>query len=283
MISRLTPILIIVSSAFACPAQESATISPLRPVSTSYTAHFGSSRLSDTYLTPLKYDGITFGLEMQRTQAMKFRPSTISSWLYFSIDADRTHNPSRNSTIWNADVDIEWAMLWRHKFPYSISAGIGPGIHGMAGALYSTRNGNNPVAARAAATLDAAGFISWRTRVGRCPLAVTYRTSIPLTGVFFSPDYGELYYEIWVGNRSGLTHAAWPGNYFAMINLLTAELNLGGTSLNIGYRGSILSSKESDIVSQRFTHAVSIGLSGEWITLNPRKSIDSSANVILAY
>ncbi len=97
-----------------------------------------------------------------------------------------------------------------------------------------------------------------------------YEVSLPVTGAFFAPDYGQLYYEIWLGERSGLCRAAWWGNYFDMDNLLTADLRLGGTTLRLGYRNHIISTKASDIVSRRITHAFVIGIATEWLSLSPR-------------
>ena len=101
-----------------------------------------------------------------------------------------------------------------------------------------------------------------------------------MTGAFFSPDYGELYYEIYLGNRDNLAHAAWFGNYFRLNNLLTADLRLGSTNLRLGYRGDILSTKENNIVTRRITHTLIIGVSGEWLSLPRSGRISSNAKII---
>ena len=114
------------------------------------------------------------------------------------------------------------------------------------------------------------------------PLTLRYQPVLPVAGVFFSPDYGELYYEIYLGNHSGLAHFAWWGNYFMLDNHLTADLSLGATSLRLGYSGRIFSSKVNDIVTHVFTHAFVVGISGEWMSLNPRKGISADARIISA-
>ncbi len=82
----------------------------------------------------------------------------------------------------------------------------------------------------------ATGYVCWSGSLGRLPLSLRYQPVLPVVGAFFAPDYGELYYEIYLGNHSGLAHCGWWGNYFALENLLTADLRLGSTTLRIGYK-----------------------------------------------
>jgi hypothetical protein len=105
---------------------------------------------------------------------------------------------------------------------------------------------------------------------------------LPVTGAFFSPDYGELYYEIYLGNHSGLAHAAWFGNYFRLDNLLTADLRLGSTNLRLGYRADVMSTKVNNIVTRRVTHSFVIGVSGEWLSLPRSGRISDNAKIISA-
>lgn len=244
---------------------------PLRPVTAAYTYGIGSAHLADTYLTPLKYNGWAMKLGYERMQAMNFNPEKWVMRLTADIEVDRTDNPARNANMWYGGIDIAWGMMHRWRLPASLTIGAGGSASVTAGCLYSPRNGNNPVAAKAAVTVNAAAYAAWNVRVVRLPMTLRYQATLPVTGVFFSPDYGELYYEIYLGNHSGLAHCAWWGNYFRLDNLLTADLHLGGTSVRIGYSGNILSTKVNNITSRAITHMLVIGLSGEWISLDPRR------------
>jgi len=113
-------------------------------------------------------------------------------------------------------------------------------------------------------------------------VTLRYHPTIPLTGVFFSPDYGELFYEIYLGNHSGLAHCAWWGNYFRMENFVTADLHLGATSLRVGFRNNILSTSINDITTRTITYSAVIGVTTEWISLNPSRKADNSARIISA-
>lgn len=258
------------------------TVRTIRPVSAAYTVHIGSAHHADTYLSPIKYSGWSAGFGYQRRQAMSFSPENWVQQISFDIDVDRTQNIVKNATMWYAGIDFSYAVLRRWKLPEGFSLGIGPSVALNAGCLYLDRNGNNPASAKVAVTANADGYAAWNGSIFRLPVTLRYQASMPVTGVFFSPDYGELYYEIYLGNHSGLCHWAWPGNYFRLRNLLTADLHFGGTSVRIGYRGDIFSSKVNNLVTRTFTHCAVIGLSGEWISVNPRKKISAEAETISA-
>lgn len=254
----------------------------LRPVTAAYTIEAGSSHLADTYLSPIRYSGWSLGAGYSRMQAMKFSPEKWVMALDTRVAAERTLNRVGNATMWYWGLDLHWAMMRRVRpaSGFTVGFGAGPGL--KAGCLYSQRNGNNPASAKAAFTIDLTGYVAWNTRVGRLPLTLIYRPSIPLTGVFFAPDYGELYYEIYLGNHSGLARMAWWGNYFALDHILAVDLHLGTTSLRIGYSGQFLSTKASDITSRMARHCAVVGVAGEWLSVSPRKKISPKARMINA-
>ena len=66
-------------------------------------------------------------------------------------------------------------------------------------------------------------------------------------------------------------------------NLVTADLRLGATSLRLGYKGHILTSKVNNIVTREFTHSFVIGVSGEWLSLAPDHKPSDEARIISAY
>jgi len=256
----------------------------MRPVAAAYTVEVGSSRLSDTYLTPLKYNGLATALSYERMQAMRFSPQQWVMQLRGRLGLNHTENPAKNATMWDLGLELSWGMMRRYKV-----AAV-PGLQLYAGgvtdldlgARYLARNGNNPVSAKAAWTLGVTAAAVYNFKISRLPVTLRYQPSMPVTGIFFSPDYGELYYEIYLGNRSGLAHCAWWGNYFRLDNLLTVDLHLGSTNLRIGYHGDILSTKANNIVSRSFVHALTVGVSGEWISIPRSGRLSPKAKMISA-
>ncbi|TGY04686.1 DUF3316 domain-containing protein [Muribaculum sp. NM65_B17] len=279
MTRLLLSILCVMLSAMAFAQDEPTT---LRPVTSSYTYEIGGATLANTYLTPLKYKGWDMALNYERMQAMKFNPEKWVMRLTAGIDLNRTDNPAKNATMWRLVADFSWGMTYRFKLPHNITLAGGGSTSLDLGCVYNARNGNNPVAVEAAWTVNLTGYASWNVKIGRLPVTLRYQPTIPLTGVFFSPDYGELFYEIYLGNHSGLAHCAWWGNYFRMENLVTADMHLGATSLRVGFRNNILSTSINDITTRTITYSAVIGVTTEWISLNPSRKADNNARIISA-
>lgn len=187
---------------------------------------------------------------------------------------EQTSNIVGNANMQGLDLDIRWGMMRRFNLEnkWSLFAGGSTGLD--LGVLYSARNSNNPIAAKASWTVNASVGAVYNTQIKKTPVCFRYIAEMPLTGVFFSPEYGELYYEIYLGNHSNLLRAAWPGNYFRLDNLLTADFRFGRTILRLGYRCNIASSKASEIVTRHISHAAVIGVASEWISLAPLSKTD---------
>lgn len=272
--------------AVCCRAQSAPvagdSIPPLRPVTSAYMLEIGSSSVADSYLSPITYRGWNAAFAYERMQAMKFDPDNWVMQLNARIELDRGRNHADNATTWRIDGTFSWGMLRRwHPLPaLTIAAGGSTGID--AGCIYNPRNSNNPASAKLAWTVNATAYAAYNLRVGRLPVTLRYQPVLPLAGIFFAPEYDELYYEIYLGNHDGLVHFAWPGNRFAMTNLLTADLHFGATSLRLGYRGYTFSSKANDLVTNIHTHAFVIGLSGEWLSLSRRRPLSRDARIISA-
>lgn len=275
-------ILIAVCCRAQCAPSGGDSIPPLRPVTSAYMLEIGSSSVADSYLSPITYRGWSAAFAYERMQAMKFDPDNWIMQLNARIELDRGRNHADNATTWRIDGTFSWGMLrrWHPLQALTIAAGGSTGID--AGCIYNPRNSNNPASAKLAWTVNATAYAAYNLRVGRLPVTLRYQPVLPLAGIFFAPEYDELYYEIYLGNHDGLVHFAWPGNRFAMTNLFTADLHFGATSLRLGYRGYTFSSKANDLVTNIHTHAFVIGLSGEWLSLSRRRSLSRDARIISA-
>lgn len=254
----------------------------VRPVLSSYSLEIGSAHCCDTYLTPLHYSGWHAAFDYGRMQAMRHNPDRNIMALDARLAVSRTLNPAGNASMWSISLRPRWTMMWRYRLPGGLTFAGGGEAAAEIGALSLMRNGNNPVSVKAAVTAGITGMAVWNGSVGRLPVTIAYRPSMPLIGAFFSPDYDELYYEIWLGNHKGLCHAAWPGSYFRLDNLLTADLHFGATTLRVGYRCNILSTKAAGIVSRDISHAFVIGITAEWISLRAGSRRTPDARVISA-
>jgi hypothetical protein len=277
------------AAATTAQAQEATTSGAganyVRPVSSTWSAEVGASQLADTYLTPLKYSGTAYALNYSRRQAMAFSPWKWVQMLWLHAEADHTTNPLGNVVMWRGNVAAQWAMVRRWQITPAWSAGIGGNVRGDFGVLYLQRNSNNPAQAQAAVTVGLTGYVQWQTQMfHRVPLAVRWTPSIPLYGAFFAPDYGELYYEIYLGNRSNLVHFAWPESYRALYSDLTADLAVSeSTSLSLGYSATVVSSRANNITSRTIKHALQVGVTCRWTAYNPTKAAIATAAILADY
>lgn len=256
----------------------------LRPVNSAWGLSAGSAHTIDTYLTPLRYSGWGAELTYRRMQAMKFDPARWSQSIDLGLSFNDMENPARNATMYYAGIDASYAMLWRASLPWGITAGIGPQLRGDLGVIYLSRNGNNPASVKASVTLGARGYLQRRVTLGRMPVTLRWQSEIPVTGAFFSPQYDELYYEIYLGNRTGLAHAAWWGNFFRWDNLVTADLHFSANALRVGFSQTLLSTHVNNITSRQWGFAFLIGVTNDWLTVTHRSApSDGNQKIIFAY
>lgn len=241
-----------------------------RPVRSAWMVEAGSSHLLDSYLSPLKYTGWHTSLSYERTQAMKFYPQRWSQQLNLGAEINRGENPSGNASQIYGNLHAAWSMSYLWSLPYGLSATTGGEVQGNLGGVYSARNGNNPASAIADIDLGFVGSLQWQTKLKNTPLRLRWQTSIPLIGTFFSPEYDELYYEIYLGNRHGLVHCGWPGNMFRWDNLVTSDIVFGNTTLRLGFRSRIYSTEVNHITTRNFSYSFVLGIVTDWLSVAPR-------------
>ncbi|MDE6403745.1 MAG: DUF3316 domain-containing protein [Muribaculaceae bacterium] len=244
-----------------------------RPVLSAWTLGLGSSHLADTYLSPLKYQGWSAAIGYERLQASRWSPRDWVMQLKIGGDIDRAENPARNAVMWSAQLHASWGMMRRWNIPsLGIDVGIGPALRLEGGCIYNRRNSNNPASAKGAVTVDAAAYVAKSLNILKHKVTLRYQPTLPVIGAFFSPKYDELYYEMYLGNHSGLVHPAWWGTRFKLDNLVTADISFGGTALRLGYECDWMSSKVSNLTTRMITHRFVIGVAINWLSVKPSKS-----------
>lgn len=254
-----------------------------RPVRSVFMVEGGSAHLADTYLTPLHYSGWHVAIMAQRSRAARFSPHSWTTQGNMSVAFDNAENPARNATMQNLELTASYGILRRWTPITSLprlTVALGPALQARAGVYFLSRNGNNPAAAKGAITADMVAKASMPISLGKLPVTLSYAVQLPATGVFFAPQYGQLYYEIWLGQHSGLAHPAWWGNYFNIDNQVSLDIPLRNTSLRLSYHNTVLSTHVNHITTRCVTHAVGIGFVMDWQAISPRKSHD--ANVIFS-
>ena len=187
-----------------------------------------------TYLSPLTYTGPGYGLAYEwRHAAWNGGETGMQAHAY--INYGYLLSPAKNSRMYDLALNLDWGVeqFWRFGSGWTAAAGGTVGVDG--GVIYLPRNGNNPAQAQMWAGATATLRIGYeKLRLCGKPLSLSGKVEVPSIGCFFSPAYGETYYEIYVGNHNGLAHFGWWGNRPQVKCRVRADWKLGRNSLTIG-------------------------------------------------
>lgn len=241
-----------------------------RPVTQIYNLEVGSAMQINTYLSPLRYKGKELALTGLWSKGMPFNPNWTMDF-DARLEVGRSLSPSQTSAMLETQVNFFWGMNRRWQLPYRVmvTAGASVGIDG--GILYLPHNSNNPADGNFWTGISLKAGASWPFRIGRLPILLSDRISIPTLGAFFCPEYGESYYEIYLGNREGLAHFGWWGNCFGLDNHLAVTLDFGRTAMQLGYRIRLTTNHANNLDTQLLSNAFTIGVIPHGIGLKNRK------------
>lgn len=244
-----------------------------RPVTGYYSLEIGHKTVFATYLSPLKYHGTSYGISGSWSKAIPFNPEHAIMHFDGAVEFDNMLNPAGTAKMVGLTADFKWGMSWRTVLSNKIQFTAGGSIDIDGGAYYLLRNGNNPVEAIASVSLAARASVSRPFRVGKLNFLLSDKISLPSLGIFFSPEYGETYYEIYLGNHSGLVHPGWWGNNFRIDNLLSVTFDFGKTAAMIGYRFKADTQWANNLNTKAFTNSLVIGVvpGGIGLKKQPRK------------
>lgn len=247
-----------------------------RPVTSVYRLEFGRANAYSSYLSPLHYSGTSYGLTGEWTKAFQSCPKHLIMEFEGGAYFRNMLNAPGTARMIGIDGYFNWGMSWRKRLPYNFQITAGGLIDINGGVLYLPRNGNNPASALAFAGFDITAAGTWHTSLGRLPVLIENRIKLPSIGAFFSPEYGETYYEIYIGNHKNLAHFGWWGNRFCIDNLLSVKLDFGRTALEVGYRYNLRTEWANNLSTQIHTHSLVLGVIPQGLGLKKRRRADYS-------
>lgn len=207
-----------------------------RPVIGRYGLEIGESRIVSTYLSPVEYAGTRFAAYGEWAKVMPFSPEKFM--MRFEGEAGgspRLLNPAGSASMYDLDFRFSWQMKRYWRLPCNLAIGLGGGAGVGGGIRALLKNSNNPVIPDIHASLTAGAEMSWRSAISTLPVLLRMSVDFPIAGAFFMPQYGETFYEIYLGNRKGLVHCLWPGNYPDLNMKIGLAMDFGRTAMEIGY------------------------------------------------
>lgn len=231
-----------------------------RKILSTYSFEIGGARNISTYLSPLYYEGTSYALSGSWTKAFNHWSDRCEMRFEAGLNYDYTLSPVKSSSMLGATARFGWGLSWAHRFAHNWQVTVGPMLDIYGGALYQSRNGNNPVTALASVGIDTSASLKWKSKIGRFPVIVADEVSLPTLSGFFCPQFGESYYEIYLGNHKDLAHFGWWGNSFGINNLLSFKINFGKTGMIVGYRLDLRTFKANSLQTQVMRNSFVIGV-----------------------
>ncbi|HZJ79406.1 MAG TPA: DUF3316 domain-containing protein [Dysgonamonadaceae bacterium] len=227
----------------------------------------GSMILTDTYLSPLEYNGLSLSIFHERLNATPHFKGKLLIQQQFFLQGASTDNPISNAKTYYGNVDYHLHGFYPIVKTNSFRLLAGAGTELSIGGIYNIRNSNNPAQLKTSINLNASmlAFYKWRL------LTLRWQVTTPLIGAFFSPEYGQSYYEIFVlGNDSGIVHFALPTNQRGLRNYITADYPIGKITLRAGYLRNYYRTETNDLVTSISSHQFMIGLAFESLSFGRR-------------
>lgn len=221
----------------------------------------GSANMYDTYLSPLKYTGMSFRLFSEKMRRTTWFDYNFYKQQIIEIEFAEGDNLAKNASEYWLMLDYRLGGHYQlyKKDAFNLKLG---GIWDInAGVLYNQRNGNNPASARLYSNINLSVLMSYKFS----KLAVRWQLDTPLAGILFSPRYGESYYEISLGNSVGLVNFASLNNQRSLRNYLTVDIPLNTYTIRIGYLGTYYQTKVHELQTHHYTHNIVIGFPIEGI------------------
>lgn len=242
---------------FAIMGQDKPSISINKSVNQSTLFGVGSMMITDTYLSPLEYSGISLSLLHERLNSSTLLKNKLLFQQQFFLQASSTNNPIGNSKTYFGSIDYKlnslYPILKKHSF--RVYGGVGADL--SLGGVYNIRNSNNPAQLKTSINLNATllAFYQWKL------LTLRWQVTSPLLGAFFSPEYGHSYYEIFVlGNNQGTIHLGSPANQRGLRNYITADYPVGKVTLRAGYLRNYYRTNVNNLITSISSHQFVIGL-----------------------
>ncbi len=234
----------------------------IRPESRfAFGVELGRMSALETYLSPVTYSGLEMGFHIGQELPMRMGDGMWRMRYGGRAVFGSLLNPRGNARKYEFGATLGWGMEHLWSLGHGISLWAGGAARFDAGAGYVPRNSNNPAAVRAMVSLEATAGAQWRGRLGRVPLIIGDRIGIPVAGLLFSPQYGESYYEIYLGNRSDLVHFGWWGNIMGVSNQLAVTLPTRPWSVTLSWNCRLDRQRVCNLRTRLLTNSLGVTLS----------------------
>ncbi len=230
----------------------------------------GFANVFDTYLSPQAYKGVEIRI-LRETMPLILPSGTTSDtkpWLRQSVFqgfGSYTEHPSGDNTSITLMGEWRWGYLYHFHIPVlpaALEILAGGQLYGEGGMIYNMANGNNPVAMKLGAGAGITGMALYRFGSLRKPLSVRYQFFAPVLGAFFSPHYGQSYYEIFsLGNSEGVVRFSSLHNKPSLWQQISLDFQVfRKNTIRFSYVADIRQSDVNHLKYHQWSHIFMLGL-----------------------
>lgn len=270
---RCIPLLSLLLLPLALRAQTNDSLAHIpRSVNEATMISLGNRYVKNTYLSDVGYDGTGLGVTNERMRLLSDRWSRRRA---FRLDVASIRNPAGTSSGYAASLDYSYSIHRRFTpGPEGLRLLIGGTNRYLLGTAYRSQGGNNPAALHVEGDLGLSTAVIYSFDLGhrKYPIIIRWQAELPLVGIFFSPHYGQSYYEIFtLGHRAGTVRFGSLHNRFAFRSLLTADVPVGPLTMRIGYETNIYQSRVNGIRTHYFGGSMLLGVAKEFIPFSGKR------------
>lgn len=261
---------LLVSTVFISNAQENV----IETVNHATLLSVGEAYLNDTYLSPLEYKGLTTGLLHERISPTAFNNHKLLLQQKTMLQVAFTKNPSASASEYYGMISYNANLLYPLLDKNNLKIYGGAGADAALGGIYNQRNSNNPGSLKSSINLDISAMATYQWK----SMTFRWQISSPFAGIFFSPAFGQSYYEIFsLGNGSGTILFGSYFNQIAVQNYFTVDIPFNNVTLRTGYLGNYYKTNVNDIYTKISSHQFLIGLAIESINFGGKRAIKNSS------
>ena len=233
----------------------------------------GKANVHDSYLSPMNYSGNSYSFMEESMKMTNLLNGNITTQQLFHLDFASTNNNAGNSTQYAGFLEYNYGLHYKFKPLPALNVFAGSQINGMTGFIYNLRNSNNPATAKAHLNLTLSAAASYKFSIQNQPFRLRYQITSPFAGIMFSPQFGQSYYEISLGNDEDLIHFSSYHNQVTMRNYLSLEVPFNIITLRLMYANSVYETRINDINTRICNNTFMIGFSKELFIVSGKKEV----------
>jgi hypothetical protein len=243
------------------------------PVNQSTLIGIGKAYLEDSYLSPIKYEGIAISLLHDRIKASRKYGSNILIQNQFRIQTAITKNPTLSSSEYWGNLNYNLNIFYPLIDSGKLRLYGGGGTEALFGGIYNVRNTNNPGSLKTYVNLNLSSMVLYKLR----NLSLRWQLSTPFAGMFFSPEYGHSYYEIFtLGNDKGTVHFGSFHNQLALRSYFTVDIPFKNLTIRTGYLWDYYATDVNELITRTNAHQFMLGLAFESLYVGGKRAQDKS-------